>query len=102
VVWVSKIYTIDEIRNIVTEVAKEYGVEKVALFGSYARGEQNDNSDIDFIIKKGNIKGYFQFCSFVHALEEKLGTHVDVFTYKALKNSLIKDAIKDEVVLYEQ
>lgn len=98
----NKSYTIDEIKNIATDVAKKYGIEKIALFGSYARGDQKNSSDIDFIIKKGNIKGYIQFCSFVSTLEEKLGTHVDVVTYNSLENSLIKDAIKDEVVLYEQ
>ena len=58
----SKTYTIDEIKNITVPVAKQYGIEKVALFGSYAKGEQNENSDIDLIIKKGDLKGYFAFC----------------------------------------
>jgi uncharacterized protein len=99
---VGKLYTINEIKDIVADVAKQYGVEKIALFGSYARGEQNETSDIDFVIKKGNIRGYFQFCGFVNTLEERLGTHIDVLTYNTLEKSLIKDAIKDEVVLYEQ
>ena len=61
-------YTIEEIRKIAVPVAKQYGVEKVALFGSYAKGEQKESSDIDLIIKKGNLKGYFAFCGFVNAL----------------------------------
>ncbi len=89
----SKTYTIDEIKAIASDIAKEYGVEKIALFGSYARGEQKSSSDIDFIIKKGNIKGYIQFYSFVSTLEEKLGTNVDVLTYNALENSLIGNSI---------
>ena len=39
----ARIYTIDEIKNITVPVAKQYGVEKVALFGSYAKGNQNEN-----------------------------------------------------------
>lgn len=97
-----KCYTIDEIKSIAVEVAKEYGVEKVALFGSYARGEQNDTSDIDFVIEKGNIRGLFQFCSFVNALEERFGTHVDVITYNSLKQLSIGGVLEDEVVLYAQ
>ena len=62
-------YTIDEIKSITVPVAKQYGLEKVALFGSYAKGEQKETSDIDLIIKKGNLKGYFALCGFVNALE---------------------------------
>ena len=53
----SAIYTIPEIKNIVCPLAKEYGAERVYLFGSYARGESTKNSDIDLRIDKGNIKG---------------------------------------------
>ena len=79
-------YTIEEIRKIAVPVAKQYGVEKVALFGSYAKGEQKESSDIDLIIKKGNLKGYFAFCGFVNALEERFGTHVDVLTIMRWNN----------------
>lgn len=95
-------FTIEEIRKIAVPVAKQYGVEKVALFGSYAKGEQRETSDIDLIIKKGDLSGYFAFCGFVNTLEERLGTHVDVLTYSALEKSLIKDSVKNEVVLYER
>ncbi len=95
-------YTIDEIKKITVPLAKQFGVEKVALFGSYAKGKQKESSDIDLIIKKGNLKGYFALCGFVNALEEGLGTHVDVLTYNALEHSLIKDSMKDEVILYER
>lgn len=98
----AKTYTIDEIKNIAVPVAQQYGVERVALFGSYAKGEQKETSDIDLIIKKGNIKGYFAFCGFVNALEERFGKHVDVITYNALEKSMIKDIVNDEVVLYER
>ena len=97
-----KLYTINEIKDIAADVARQYGVEKIALLGSYARGEQNESSDIDFVIKKGKIKGYFQLYGFINTLEERFGTHIDVLTYKSLEKSLIKDAIRDEVVLYEQ
>lgn len=97
-----KSYSIEEIKAIAVEVAKEYGVEKIALFGSFAHGEQEERSDIDFVVKKGNIKGYIQFCSFVNALEERFGRHVDVMTYNSLEQALFKDALDNEVVLYEQ
>ena len=96
-----EIYAIDEIKRIAVPIAQKYGVKKLALFGSYARGEQKDTSDIDFLIEKGKIQGW-EFYGFINNLEDDLGVHVDVLTYDGLKKSLIADAIEDEVVLYEE
>ena len=41
------VYTIDEIRQIITPIAKKYGLPAVYLFGSYARGTANEDSDVD-------------------------------------------------------
>jgi hypothetical protein len=95
-------YTIDDIKRVSIPVARKYGVKKLALFGSYARGEQKDGSDIDFLIEKGEIQDLFVFCGFVNALEDSLGRRVDVLTYDALKDSFIAGSVGDEVVLYER
>ena len=96
------VYTIDELKNIVGNIAKQYGVKKVALFGSYATGNETPDSDIDLLIDKGEIKGLFMFNSFVHSIQEKLNKDIDIMTYNSLNRSLIKDSVKNEVVLYEQ
>ncbi|MGN1098581.1 MAG: nucleotidyltransferase family protein [Clostridia bacterium] len=98
----SKVYSIDEIKTIVSDVAKQYGVKKAALFGSYCRGNPNEQSDIDLLIDKGNIRGLIMFNSFVNLLQERLDKPVDVMTYSSLNKSLIKDSVDNEVVLYEQ
>ena len=94
-------YTIEDIKRISIPVAKKYGVKKLALFGSYARGEQKESSDIDFLIEKGKIQG-LEFFGFINNLEDELGVHVDVLTYQSLKESLIEDVAEDEVILYER
>ena len=93
-------YTIDEIKSISIPIAQKFGVKKLALFGSYARGEQRTVSDIDFLIDKGKIQGW-EFFGFINNLEAGLGISVDMLTYDSLKESLIADVIRDEVVLYE-
>ena len=50
-------YTIDEIREIVAALAARYGADRIYLFGSYARGDANKDSDIDLRIDKGAIRG---------------------------------------------
>ena len=95
------IYELDKIKQISVPIAKKYGVKKLALFGSYARGEQNEASDIDLLIDKGDIQGW-EFFGFINNLEDELGVRVDVLTYDSLKESLISDAVIDEVILYER
>jgi predicted nucleotidyltransferase len=95
-------YTIEDISKKVCPLAIQYGVDKIALFGSYARGEQTEQSDLDFVVDKGKIKG-LQFYGFIGDLEDVLGMSVDVLTYSQLPNTLfMDDVLKDEVVLYEQ
>ena len=53
------IYTIEQIRQIASPIAASYGVRSMRLFGSYARGEATENSDLDILIDRGNIRSGF-------------------------------------------
>ena len=59
------IYTIEEIKEKTIPIAKKYGIDSMSLFGSYARGEATENSDVDFYIDKGDIKGLLDYIGFV-------------------------------------
>ena len=96
------IYTIEEIRDIVRDIAQQYGVKQVSLFGSYARGEAMPDSDIDLRIDKGRIRGLFQLSGFQLDLEEKFNTHVDVLTTESLNEKFLKRISGEEIVLYGQ
>ena len=67
----NRIYTIDEIKAIVEPIAKLYGVKRVFLFGSYARGEATPTSDLDFRIDKGSLRGLFALGGLYADLEER-------------------------------
>ena len=95
-----RLYTIDEIKKVSIPIAQKYGVGRLAIFGSYARGEHTLSSDIDFLVDKGKIRG-LAFFGFINNLEDALGVRIDVLTYESLRDSLIADAISDEVVIYE-
>jgi len=96
----NKPYTIEEIRKIAVPIAQQYGVEKLALFGSYANGVADERSDIDFIIKKGKLRG-LNFFGFINSLEDNLGVSIDMATYESLDEYLSAEIIGKEVVLYE-
>ena len=95
-------YTIEEITAKAVPVAKSYGISKLSLFGSYARGEATDDSDIDFYIDKGKIKGLLQYFSFVNDLEKTLNCHVDVVTTSIEDKTFLGNIVKEGIVLYEE
>ena len=85
------IYTTKEIADMVAPIAKEYGIDKVYLFGSYARGEATDESDIDFYVEISKPMG-LKFCSFFADVEECVGKSIDIITKDALYNPVSMDA----------
>ena len=94
--------SVDEIKDAVKDVAEDYGVEKVVLFGSYARGEATASSDVDLRIEKGKLRGLFQLSGFQINLKERLNTNVDVLTTESLDKNFLRNIHHDEVVLYER
>jgi predicted nucleotidyltransferase len=93
-------HTLEDIRKIAVPIARKYGVGKMAVFGSYARGEQTEKSDLDFVVDKGKIRG-LQFYGFIDALENALNKSVDVLTYEQLPDTLfMDDVLKEQVVIY--
>ena len=94
-----KTYTLDEIRKIVSKLAAQYGAKRVYLFGSYARGDMTDSSDIDLRIDKGSIKG-FQLAGLLLDLEDSFGCSVDLVP-TSLDQRFLDSIRDDEVLLYE-
>lgn len=95
----NQIYSIDEIQSMVRPIAESYGVERIFLFGSYARGEATPTSDIDFRVDKGQVKG-FAFGGLINALSEALDKDVDVVTTASLDQDFLDYISKEEVLLY--
>ena len=78
-------------------ITDKYGVKKIGIFGSYARGEQNIRSDVDILVQFEKPIGFFKFFSLENYLAEKLGVKVELVTEDALK-PLIKPRVMKEVV----
>lgn len=87
------VYTVQEIADRVRPVAAEYGIDKVYLFGSYARGEASDDSDIDLYVEFSKPMG-LSFCSFFSDIEESVGKNVDIITRDGLYNPASRDSNK--------
>lgn len=91
-----KIYTIDEIKQLTKNIFKKYGVEKAYLFGSYARGEAKKNSDIDIMIKKGELQSLLQLSGLGNDLTETLRKEFDIITEETFTSG--QDKHEDELV----
>lgn len=73
------IFTINEVKNLVKPIAEKYKVDEIYLFGSYARGEANASSDLDFLVFGGkNFKRTMIF-ALAEDLREVFKKEVDVF-----------------------
>ncbi|MBQ7520130.1 MAG: nucleotidyltransferase domain-containing protein [Clostridia bacterium] len=94
------IYTIEEIRDKAVPVAMRYGVRNLRLFGSYARGEANAQSDVDLRIDRGNLTGLFSYFAMVEDLERALGCHVDLVLDDSQDQEFLKRIQREEVQLY--
>lgn len=93
-------FAIEELKKIISPIAKKYHISKVYLFGSYARGDCDEQSDVDLRIEKGELKGMFALCGFYTEVEEALNKKVDVLTTGSLEEKFLEEIKKEEVVLY--
>lgn len=92
---------ISEIRKTVSKRAAEYGAERVYLFGSYARGDANENSDIDLRIDKGQIRGGIALAGLLLDLESDLEAKVDLVTTGSLDAEFLEMIKGEEQLIYE-
>lgn len=100
----TKIYSINDIKAILSNILSNTDVEKAILFGSYAKNNPTSNSDIDiFIDSNGKIKG-LKFFAIIDILKETFGKDVDIIEKSEIdKNSKIdKEIEKTGVVVYEK
>lgn len=93
-------YSIQELKEIVAPLAARYGAERIYLFGSYARGENTENSDIDLRIDKESIRG-LALAGLLVDLEDALGIPVDLIPTTSLDERFLTSIHSDEVLLYE-
>lgn len=94
------LYSIEQIRDTVVPIAQRYGAKRIYLFGSCARGDINENSDIDLRIDKGMIRG-LELAGLLLDLEDALGVPVDLITTESLDEKFLGAIRNDEVLLYE-
>lgn len=97
----TKIYTIDEIRERVRPIAEKYGIDSVSLFGSYARGDADLNSDIDLLVVYRKGMGS-RFLCFEEELQTALNVPVDLLTEDSIYHPAVRDRFKELISSIEK
>lgn len=88
---------ITEKRDEILRTAAMYGASNVRLFGSVARGEDDEKSDIDFLVDLEKGRTLLDHAALMVALEDLIGRKVDVATVRVLKDR-IRDRVLREAV----
>ena len=100
----TKIYTVDDIKKMLEEVLSNTEIEKAILFGSYAKNNPTEQSDIDILLdSKGKIKG-LKYFAIIDMIKQKFDNEVDIIEKTEIdKDSKIEKEIeKTGVVVYER
>lgn len=87
------------IQQAISHLSK-HGAKKIAIFGSYARGEEKPGSDIDILIEFKKRKSLLEIVGIEQELSEKLGIKVDLLTEKAISPYLINGIKEEAQVIY--
>ena len=83
----------ENMKQQIETILKERNVKKATIFGSFARGDATENSDLDLIVEPFE-KNYFELAAIKNDLEENLNRKINLITYNVLNYSENKDIKK--------
>src|SRR3989338_4964026 len=92
---------LESIKKIIVPILKDNGAEFIGIFGSYARGENKSESDLDILVKFSKPKGLFDIIGLERELSEKLERKVDLVTQGALSPYIKDNVLKDLKIIYQ-
>lgn len=97
------ILTLKQIKERIRPIIEKYNIKEVYLFGSYARGEANRNSDVDIYCSHGDVNNLYDEVGLIKELEDALGKKVDVVTIGSKIHPIFKEQLdKDKIKIYEK
>ena len=105
------VFTLDELKAKISPIAEKYGLKAVYLFGSYARNEATDDSDVDILIDRTDsmIRSMFDMGGLYSDLQESIGKEIDLITSQTLEQAstrkrmplFVENLYSERVKIYE-
>lgn len=94
--------TVEEVKEKAVPIFKQYGVTYAAVFGSVARGEDRQESDIDILVRLGRPMGMIGFMRLVESLEQCLHKKVELVTEQSLNKYVRPYVLPTLKTIYEK
>ena len=92
----------DKMIQKLIQILKKHGVKKIEIFGSYARGEAREGSDLDVVVEFEERKSLLELVGIEQELEEQLGIKIDLLTEAFISPYLIGRIKKESRVVFER
>lgn len=92
---------LETLKRMAIPILKANGVKKAAVFGSFARGDANENSDVDLLVKYEGGTSLFDVVDLKNQLEAALGREVDLVSYDFIDKYIKERVLRERVPLYE-
>ena len=90
---------IDRINRKITPILEKYGVTRAGIFGSVARGEEREDSDVDILVEIEEPLSLLGFIGLKLEIEEALGRKVDLGEYSTIKPVVREQILSEEVAI---
>jgi len=84
-----------EIRNMLPQLRSQYHVRSLEVFGSYVRGEEEEDSDLDLLVTFDEVPTLFKFMALENTLSDQLGVKVDLVMKDSLKPAIGEQILKE-------
>ena len=93
---------ISTIKKVIIPIAKDYGIKRIYLFGSYAKGNANEKSDVDLLVEKGKPMSLLKLSGMRQSVQDALQLSVDVVTTTGIEEDFYKEIAGTEILIYEE
>lgn len=92
------VFSLPDLRAMISPLIQSYGMRWARIFGSYARGDANGESDIDVLVDRGAC-GFLDICSLADDIYRASGKLSDVYDISELDDGPFRDAVLAEAVM---
>ena len=90
---------ITQLRWLQPDLRRRYPIRELGVFGSYARGQQTEDSDLDVLVDLQDAVGLLELAGLQHDLSEALGLKVDLVMPDAVKRGRVRQIMSEAVML---
>ncbi|MDX1941304.1 MAG: nucleotidyltransferase family protein [Saprospiraceae bacterium] len=89
-----------EIQRTILSILQKHHITKAGIFGSFAKAETTEASDVDILVELGTKMTLLDFVGIKLELEDALQREVDLVEYQSIKPALREQILKEEIRIY--